>query len=49
MSRVLPGALTRQASANAPPRTMSDTGPARLITIRRRRDSNQASVVSTNT
>ena len=48
MSRTVPSGSSRQHSANTAPIEKSDTGPAALIAIRRRRGSNHASEVSTN-
>jgi hypothetical protein len=48
MSRRVPGGRTRQTTENSPPSVKSDTGPAALIAMRRRRGSNHASDVSTN-
>ena len=48
MSRTVPGGSSRQQIANRAPSEKSDTGPAALTAIRRRRGSNHASEVSTN-
>ena len=47
MSRTVPSGSARQQSEKIAPSEKSDTGPAALIAIRRRRGSNQASLVST--
>ncbi len=44
----MPGASSKQQIENSAPSEKSDTGPAALTAIRRRRGSNHASEVSTN-
>ena len=48
MSRTVPRGSARASSANTAPTEKSETGPAALTAIRRRRGSNHASEVSTN-